>query len=183
MLVCAAREGDKKALQLLLEQNWAWLKALVWGLVNNSHDVDDVLQEICVRVIGKIDTLREPERFRAWLAAIARRQVLQYGRQERRRPQPGAIKLGMGRHDEQADQPLACMEREELCRQVHDAVKYLPEKYREVFVLAHSSGLRYRQMAEILDISVTTMQTRLVRARRIIYETVTNNDKEKAHRR
>ncbi|UCG56423.1 MAG: RNA polymerase sigma factor [Phycisphaerales bacterium] len=182
-LVCAAQNGDKKALQLLFERNWGWVKALVWGLVGDRHDVDDVLQETCVRVISKIDTLREPERFRAWLAVIARRQVLQYSRKRCRRPQPGDLELAVGQHDEQVDEPLTCMERDELCQQVHDAVRCLPEKYREVFVLAHSGDLKYGQIAEILDIPVTTMQIRLVRARRMIYETVTNRDKEKAHKR
>ena len=58
-LVCAARQGDKGALRILLMQNWAWLKALVYSIVCDSNDVDDILQDICVRLITKIGTLRE----------------------------------------------------------------------------------------------------------------------------
>jgi DNA-directed RNA polymerase specialized sigma24 family protein len=67
-LVCAAQRGDKEALQLLFRHNWAWLKGLVYSIVQNTDDIDDVLQDICVRVISKIDSLREPQRFRSWLA-------------------------------------------------------------------------------------------------------------------
>ena len=70
-LVCAAKRGDKEALQLLFRENWAWLKGLVYSIVRNADDIDDILQDICVRVISKIDSLREPKRFRPWLAGRA----------------------------------------------------------------------------------------------------------------
>ena len=85
-LVCAARQGDREALQLLLGRNWPWLKGLAYSIVGDANDVDDVLQDICVRVIAKIDTLREPERFRPWLAVLARRLALRYRHQKARKP-------------------------------------------------------------------------------------------------
>ena len=72
-LVYAAREGDKEALFELINRNWAWLKGLVLSIVHDTEDADDVLQDICVQVISKIDTLREPELFVRWLATLARR--------------------------------------------------------------------------------------------------------------
>ena len=62
-LVCAARRGDKEALQVLLNRHWAWLKGLVYGVLADSRDLDDVLQEVCLRVITRIHTVRDPERF------------------------------------------------------------------------------------------------------------------------
>ncbi|UCE48290.1 MAG: hypothetical protein JSW47_22155, partial [Phycisphaerales bacterium] len=50
-LVCAARRGDRDALQLLLTRNWAWLKSLVYSIIGDADAIDDVLQDICVRVI------------------------------------------------------------------------------------------------------------------------------------
>ena len=88
-LVCAAQRRDKEALQLLLTRNWAWLKGLVFSIVGDPGEVDDVLQDICVRVITKIDTLREPERFRPWLVTLARRQALRYRQQKARTARRG----------------------------------------------------------------------------------------------
>jgi len=85
-LVCKARQGDKEALRILLMRNWTWLKALVYSVVCDVNDVDDVLQDICVRVIRKIDTLREPERFRPWLAVLARREALRFRQKRAQRP-------------------------------------------------------------------------------------------------
>ncbi len=50
VLVCAARQGDKDALRILLMRNWAWLKALVYSIV---RDDDDVVLKDMVVVLGK----------------------------------------------------------------------------------------------------------------------------------
>jgi RNA polymerase sigma-70 factor (ECF subfamily) len=63
------------------------------------------------------------------------------------------------------------------------AAAALPEKYREVFMLAHSGELTYAQMAEILDVPVTTMQIRLARARKMILNRVTGKEKNKVGER
>ena len=179
-LVCIARQGDKEALQTLLKRNWTWLKGLVYSVLANTQDLDDVMQEVCLRVITRIHTLREPERFRAWLAILARREAIRHRRRTMQQagrvlptdchasggPMRGVIPPGQT--DDDANDPAADIERRESCGRVLEAVGKLPEKYREVFVLAHSGELTYAQIAEVLDIPITTMQIRLVRARRMV---------------
>lgn len=165
-LVCAARRGDKEALQVLLNRHWAWLKGLVYGVLADSRDLDDVLQEVCLRVVTRIHTVRDPERFRGWLAIVARREALKH---LRRRPLKN---VGQNPEsfspDSYTEDPLEGVAKRELCDRILDAVKTLPEKYREVFVLAHTGGLCYADMAKVLDVPITTMQIRLLRARRMI---------------
>lgn len=143
-LACTARRGDKDALQTLLKRNWGWLKGLVYSVLADRQEVDDVMQEVCLRVITRIHTLREPERFHAWLAILARRQAIQHRR--RRPPEPVASEEPGYEGD-----PAVDIEKKELCGRVLEVVRRLPEKYREVFVLAHSGELTYAQMAEMLD--------------------------------
>lgn len=180
MLACAARTGDREALRELLVRNWGWLKGLAYSVVGSSQDVDDCLQDICVRVIDKIDTLREPERFRPWLAAVAKRRALRFRQERSRRPASLDEESAERRCDEKAGQFIQNMERKERCGQVLEAVAALPQKYREVFVLAYSGELTYGQMAEILDVPVTTMQIRLARARKMILNKVTDKNKNRA---
>lgn len=165
MLVRAARRGDKDALQTLLSRNWSWVRGLVYGVLGGSRDLDDVMQEICVRVITRIQTLREPERFRAWLAILARREAIKAAR--RRKPEPVAQDEPQYTID-----PAEDVAKKELFGRVLEAVRELPAKYREVFMLAHSSELTYAQMAEALDVPITTMQIRLVRARQMIRDRI-----------
>lgn len=178
-LICAARQGDKEALRLLLLQNWAWLKGLVYSVIGNNDDVDDVLQDICVRVISKIETIRKPERFRPWLATIAQRQVLQHRLRKKQNPISLTEGLAYRQCDEKNPQCLEKMEQKEQYQQIIKAVKSLPEKYRQVFILQYSSDLTYGQIAEILGVPITTVQIRLVRARRMIYDRLKGKDKQK----
>lgn len=183
MLACAARQGDTDAVRELLLRNWGWLKGLVYSVLGGGQDVDDVLQDICVRVIDKIGTLREPERFRAWLAILARRQALGYRRAKGR----GAISLDEGSAlepcDEKAGRLIENLERKEQCERILQAANALPEKYRDVFMLEYSSDVTYGQIAEILDVPVTTVQIRLVRARKMILERVAGRDKNRVAER
>jgi RNA polymerase sigma-70 factor (ECF subfamily) len=165
MLVCAARRGDKEALQTLLGRNWSWLKGVVYSVLGNGRDLDDVMQEICLRVITRIHTVREPERFRAWLAILARHEAIKH---HRRRKSEAVASEEAG----SAGDPAEDVARKELCGRALEAVRELPQKYREVFMLAHSSGLTYAQMAEVLDVPITTMQIRLVRARQMIRDRI-----------
>jgi RNA polymerase sigma factor (sigma-70 family) len=171
-LVCAAQRRDKEALQRLLIRNWPWLKGLVYSILGDADQVDDALQDICVRVIDKIDSLREPERFRPWLAVLARRQALRHRQRESRRPAPLKEEIAELQPDDKARQLFEKVEQKEQCRQILRAVQSLPEKYRQVFLLAYTGDLTYGNIAEILDIPITTVQIRLVRARRMIYDRV-----------
>ena len=92
-LVCAARGGDKESLRLLLTRNWPWLRGLVYSIIGDADEVDDVLQDVCVRVIEGIDSVRQPERFRPWLAVLARRQALRH-RQNRAEAGPARRRDG-----------------------------------------------------------------------------------------
>jgi RNA polymerase sigma factor (sigma-70 family) len=173
-LVCAAKSGDRDAIQRLLRQNWAWLKSLVYGIVRQGDDVDDVLQDICVKVIGKISTIRDPESFRPWLACLARREAISYHR-HRSRQTVLLDSLDKDRIRPRSDNSTADSDGLEQAEQVDailGAVRLLPDKYREVFLLQYGQGLSYRDMAEILDMPVTTIAIRLVRARRMILDSM-----------
>lgn len=178
-LVRAAQRGDKEALQLLFRSNWAWLKGLVYSIVQNADDIDDILQDICVRVIKKIRSLRQPERFRPWLAILARRQALRYRQQKAQRQSMMNTELTDLKFDSESSQLLENIEQKEQYQLILSAVNSLPEKYRQVFILGHINDLTYRQIAEILDVPVTTVQIRLVRARRMLYNWITEKNRVK----
>ena len=177
-LVLEAQRGDKDALQQLIIRNWAWVKGLVYSVIYNSDDVDDCLQDICIKVISKIDTLREPERFKPWLAIVAKREALRHRQQKANRPVQLDEETIESRQDEKNTFFENIIEKEKQS-QILQAIQSLPEKYREVFIMQHSGDLTYNQISEILDVPVTTVQIRLVRARKLIYDKIINKDKDR----
>ena len=177
-LVCAARKGDKDAIKSLLMKNWPWLKGLVASIVGNQSDTDDVLQNVCVTVIEKVHTLREPERFRPWLAILTRRQALKYRMTKNRNLNLLlSDEVARGCQDENAQKSFDKIEQQEQYQRVLAETNLLPEKYRQVLLLKYSEDLTYAQMAEILDVPLTTIQIRLVRARKMIQQRIIGKDK------
>lgn len=74
-LVAAAQRGDRQALDELLAGYIPLVYNIVGRALDGHHDVDDVVQETLVRAVDRLGDLRDPSAFRAWLVAIAVRQV------------------------------------------------------------------------------------------------------------
>ncbi|EFC84398.1 RNA polymerase, sigma-24 subunit, ECF subfamily [Parafrankia sp. EUN1f] len=84
VLVDAARAGDEDALTDLISVHLPLVYGVVGKALNNHADVDDVVQETMIRVVRGLPGLREPDRFRSWVLAIAHREVQLH----LRRPKP-----------------------------------------------------------------------------------------------
>lgn len=73
--IAAAQDGDRRALDELVE-GWLPLVYNIVGRALNGHaDVDDVVQETMLRAVGHLGSLRDPDSFRSWLVAITMRQI------------------------------------------------------------------------------------------------------------
>ncbi|MEV6304497.1 sigma-70 family RNA polymerase sigma factor [Actinoplanes sp. NPDC051861] len=83
-LVLAAQRGDRAATERLAAEHLALVYNVVGRALNGHADVDDVVQETFVHMVRGLPALRDPERFRAWLLAIAQRQVRLHLRARRR---------------------------------------------------------------------------------------------------
>ncbi|MBN2211342.1 MAG: RNA polymerase sigma factor [Sedimentisphaerales bacterium] len=180
-LVCQAREGDREAVRILLERHWNWLKGLTYSVLGNKHDMEDALQDLCVLVLDKIATLREPERFRGWLATVARNNALAHRRARQLQPRSQSDEMDILQPTSNGTL-LDKIAIKEDAQRLLTALDGLPEKYREVFILKHIQDLSYADIAELLDIAVTAVQIRLVRARRMIANSLAGRPNNKVPR-
>ncbi|GGV09371.1 hypothetical protein GCM10010260_54600 [Streptomyces filipinensis] len=101
VLVTAAREGDTRAQDALVNAYLPLVYNIVGRALNGSVDVDDVVQETMLRALDGLGGLRTPERFRSWLVAIAMNQVRAHW--ENRRSAPGAVEEAEDLADPGAD--------------------------------------------------------------------------------
>jgi len=172
MLALAASGGDRAALETLLRRNWPWLKGMALSRVYQADLADDLLQEVCVKVIDNIHTLKEPERFKPWLATIARREIVNIRRQQAKQNTLLNSMIQQEARSGDEHDPRRDHWPQEACESILAALKRLPEKYQEVFVLKYIKDYSYAEIAETLDIPFTTVQIRLTRGRRMIYDSV-----------
>ncbi len=140
-------------------------------LTGKATDAEDVVQETCLRAFQAFDQLKHPHAARAWVFSILRSVFLRQA--GRRSLQPARLSLedlnggvlahALGEGDDHAS-PI----RQTLLEEVRRATVKLPGPYREALILAHIGGFSYREMAQILEVPLGTVMSRLFRARRML---------------
>jgi len=171
-VIDAVKRGDRTAFRELLRRNDRWVRGVIYGVTGDDRDVDDVVQQVWTNVWQRVSELRETARWRPWLYRMARNAAVDAGRNgsRRRRLTSGARDNAPGPGEVASPtDDLAAAENRQM---VTDAIRSLPEKYREPLVLRHLHDWSYKQIAELLELPVDTVETRLVRARRMLRHTL-----------
>ncbi len=162
-----ARAGDAEAFGLLIERHMrrAYVHAL--GIVGSREDALDLSQEAFARAYRARHTLDPDRPFYAWLYQILRRLCFNSLRDAKTRARleteqiDWLVCLSQGTATDPAQEAL----REEARRRVAAAIERLPAREREVLVLKEFEEMKYREIADLLDIPLGTVTSRLYSAR------------------
>ncbi|MFQ5818202.1 MAG: RNA polymerase sigma factor [Terriglobia bacterium] len=144
---------------------------VAYSVLGNAADAEEVAQEVFLRAYRKRRSLREPEKFRAWVARMSWRLALNYQRaagRARRRDTAWVESTARPR----ADVETQAAARESQAR-LRSEIKRLPEKLRAVLLLSVVEGLDTRGVAAILEIPEGTVRSRLYLARKRLLEAMT----------
>lgn len=138
----------------------------VFHVVGNSEDARDVVQDALVQAFLKLETFQGSSTFYTWLYRIAFNVAVSHCRRQRRTASVDRAREVAGAEPaDPSDEPAQCAEREERCSQVRRALAELSQEHRTVLVLREIDGCCYETIAEILDIPIGTVRSRLHRAR------------------
>ncbi len=139
--------------------------------LGDAEMAHDVFQATFLQVHLKCDQFEEGRRFRPWLYTIATHQAIDAQRRNRRHRMVSLDRAGGSEGDETGTlsdllvsgepNPLRELDRQERRRTVRDSVAQLPETLRAVVVLVYYQGMKYREAADVLDIPVGTVKSRL----------------------
>ncbi|HEX7287523.1 MAG TPA: sigma-70 family RNA polymerase sigma factor [Candidatus Angelobacter sp.] len=149
-LVKAARAGDRAAFGRLYDRYARMVHGILLARVPLS-EVDDLVQDVFLRALPRLHTLRDPDRFGAWLAAITRNRANDYHRQavnEVELPEdvPGESAERNASHDS-AD-AAARVSADAEARVLLAAIRELPETYSEILLLRLVEGMTGPEIAE-----------------------------------
>ena len=149
-------------------------------LTRNDQDAQDVVQEAYLRALRSFDRYRGGNP-RSWLLTIVRNTCYTWLRRNRA-PAAGALgPTDAGRMDVPADpagQPEAQVIRAADRRVLQEALELLPEEFREALVLRELEGFSYKEIADITDVPLGTVMSRLARARQQLQQSVLLRTKE-----
>jgi RNA polymerase sigma-70 factor (ECF subfamily) len=170
------RRGEAVAYERLVAEHSGDVYALLFRLTNDSEEARDLTQETFLRAFQSIGRFRGDASLKTWIYRIAINQARNRWRWWRRRKRDVTVSLDAT--DDQNEQPLAATlpsenslnpEQETLARereaQLRQALLGLRSAFRESVVLRDVEGFSYEEIAELLQISIGTVKSRIARGR------------------
>ncbi len=156
----AARAGDEQARSILAEltASIAWRYAL--RMMRDEQDARDISQEVLTKILRNLDRYDSHYRYPTWVLSVTRNTCIDEFRRRRHRSGeevPDVADPSPGPHE--------LIARDQAARIVREALDELPPLYREVLVLYHYENLKYREIADLLDLPIGTIMNRIFRAR------------------
>lgn len=141
---------------------------IAYGILGNQADAEDVAQETFLRAFQKYSSLREAEKFRAWVNRIAFRLALNRQRGVRRRLVRDNAWHAIA--PAEAVDEARSMEQRLLVAQLRNEMADLPEKLREVLQLSVVQDMDANDVGLVLGIPAGTVRSRLHAARKLLLE-------------
>ena len=168
-LIQECRKGNTAAFGELVSRYQDRLFNTVVRLADNAEDARDVVQEAFLHAYQSLHSFKGDSLFFTWLYRIAVNTAISMKRKKRLvlRIQPageggGAIEP---LDPSETNRPGHAMEMAEEERRVHEALQKLSTEHRAVLIMKDMDGMKYEEMAEVLDVPVGTIRSRLHRAR------------------
>ncbi len=174
-LIAAARAGDPAALSELLGRVQARVYRFGMKMCRNPHDAEEVLQETLLAMVRGLPEFRGDASITSWAYAIARSFCIKLHRRSKFAPdEEASLEQEASREvralaDTEAG-PDDHTEHRELRSLLDEAIGQLEPGYRDVLVLRDIEGLTAPEVAEVLDLSVAAVKSRLHRARKAVRE-------------
>lgn len=174
-LVDLARKRDEGAVRAITRRFNRRLYRVARAILRNDSEAEDVVQETYVRAFTGLDHFRGDAAIGTWLTRIAMNEAL--GRLRRQRPTVDIDSLGEQLVQAEiiqfptsagGDDPERKMAQSEIRHILERAIDELPDNFRTVFVARLVEGMNVEETAQLLDLRVETVKTRLHRARSLL---------------
>ena len=160
-LIRRVKSGETKAFDTLMQRYASRIYQVIYGMVHNSSDTQDLSQETFIHAYQGIRNFKEKYRFYTWLYRIAINLCINHWKHNKK-AQLVPIENGESYADPNPATDPAAMD---LRRAVEKRLAQLPEEQKTVFVLRTFEDMSYQDIAEVLGISTGTVMSRLSRAR------------------
>lgn len=134
-------------------------------LMRNDADAEDAVQDACLRAIRFIGGLRGGDG-RVWLLAIVRNTCYSHLKRTKTRGMESEFDDEIHSPEAEAANPEALLEQSRDSEAIRQALEDLPEEFREVIVMRELEGMAYKEIAEVTEVPIGTVMSRLARGRK-----------------
>ena len=138
------------------------LYRIAYSWCHNPALADDLVQEALAKALKNSGQLRDPKTLKAWLYRILSNCWRDHFRRSRDTVDVDDVILA------DIDTPDSCHNRQQIIKRVRNAIAYLPMGQRQVITLVDLEGCSYIEVAQIMDVPIGTVMSRLSRARKAL---------------
>ncbi|CCZ10680.1 MULTISPECIES: RNA polymerase sigma factor [Culturomica] len=163
----AIREGDEKAFKELVNKYKAKIVNTCYAFVHNREDAEDLAQEVFISFYQSIGKFRGECSVSTWLHRIAVNLCIDYRKSLRGRIKKINVEEWNLKTEPSSEDPLAWehLAEDETKTLLHQAVDSLPKRQRTALILSKYENLSYQQIADVMGISVSSVESLLFRAK------------------
>jgi len=155
------RAGDERAFDSVFRTHYAHLVRVAESMLRESALAEEIAQEVMLELWRRRESLELEQTFAAYLIRSTRNRALNHIRHQRVVAREAAAAAIEPQPSRSAEEELLGVELQQAVREAIDA---LPEKSRDVFRLSREQGLKYAEIASVLEISVKTVEKRMGQA-------------------
>ncbi len=168
VLLKQAQAGNTDAFEALTKPHLSHLLRLIYAVTGNLEDAEDALQETLLLAYQAVSRFRGDATFNTWLHRIALNTTRNWIRsQSRASSQRIGLRMAClcASHPTDPEDHLLASERRDVLR---SAILKLPPHYREAILLRHYRNMSYAQIAQVLDVPIGTVRSRIAQGRKLI---------------
>ena len=174
-LLDAAKKGDRVAFECLVLSCQSRILRWLTRLTRDRAAAEELLQESLFKAFVSLSTFRGDAAFATWLARIAHNTFLDWCKEQRRRPEQESLSEdtvasaeGFVDWPSYSESPETLLWNEELSSRIVKAISDLPDILRQSLTLREQDGLSYEEIAQIQEVPIGTVRSRIYRAREIL---------------
>ena len=171
VLIRRCQSGCRESFDLLYRRHGSAVLQIARGIMGNEQDAEDAVQEVFVRVLGKIGQFRSEASFSSWIRVLAANVCRDTLRKMSRHPAASFKDLCAANEAEMDEGLLPVSQAEELVMKellenLHEKLNRLKKEYQRLIILRYIDGLSYRKIAQLLGCSQPLVKSRLHQARK-----------------
>ncbi len=174
------KSGEQDSFRELVEQYSKMVINTCFGFLRNQEDAEDIAQEVFVEVYKSVKKFRGDSKLSTWIYRIAVTKSLDQIKMKKRKKRAAQLKSLFGFDDQELELPASSnsnpeniAEKEERKLVLQNAIETLAENQKVAITLNKIEGFSYKEISEIMDTSVSSVESLIVRAKRNLKEKLT----------
>ena len=175
-LIQELKNGDAKAFEAFVLEYQGMVYNTCYSFLNHREDAEDVAQEVFIDAFRSIDSFRGDASLSTWLYRLSMNKSLDFIRARKRKKRGSGLLSFFGSDDmsklnvSDTKQPQELLEEDEKRQILMAAIDRLPDRQKQAIILSKFEGLSQEQAAEVMEASVASVESLLVRAKKKLRE-------------